>query len=131
MPNYKLKDFHLSLFQTNMVVWHVRVARLKVAVNMANPNFSQNLNFWGQFVHWPIKCKRHKGRAKGPLVAPVCICFRKNVIVTCKIGSFLCSLANFFRKMELVFFSFWNQISKWRSLEKKKRSYFWPTFHIF
>ena len=33
-----------------------------------------------------------KGRVMGSLLALVCPCFRKNVIVTCKIVSFLCSL---------------------------------------
>ena len=52
------------------------------------------------------------------LVSP---CFRENVVVTCKIGSFLCSLDNLFRKNVIVFFFFFfgNQISKWRSYEKE------------
>ena len=54
-------------------------------------------------------------------------CFRENIVVTCKIGSFLCSLDNLLQKNVIVFF-FENQISKWRSFEKK--GYFWPTFHI-
>ena len=45
-------------------------------------------------------------------------CFRENVIVTCKIVSFLCSLDNFLPKNVIVFF-FGNQISKWRSFEKR------------
>ena len=48
------------------------------------------------------------------LVSP---CFRENVVVTCKIGSFLCSLDNLLQKNVIVFF-FGNQISKWRSFEK-------------
>ena len=48
------------------------------------------------------------------LVSP---CFRENVVVTCKIGSFLCSLDNLLQKNVIVFL-FWNQISKWRSFEK-------------
>ena len=55
-------------------------------------------------------------------------CFRENVVVTCKIGSFLCSLDNLLQKNVIVFF-FGNQISNWRSFEKK--GYFWPSFHIF
>ena len=54
----------------------------------------------------------------GPLLVLVCPCFRENVIVTCKIVSFLCSLDNFPLKMQL-FFIFGNQISKWRSFEKR------------
>ena len=52
----------------------------------------------------------------------VCFCspsFRKNAVVTCKIGSFLCSLDNLLQKNVIVFF-FGDQISKWRSFEKKE-----------
>ena len=45
-------------------------------------------------------------------------CFRENVVVTCKIGSFLRSLDNLLQKNVIVFF-FGNQISKWRSFEKR------------
>ena len=70
-----------------------------------------------------------KSTQMGPLLVLVCPCFRENVIVTCKIVSFLCSLDNFLLKNVIVFF-FGNQISELRSFEKKN-SYFWPTFHIF
>ena len=40
------------------------------------------------------------------------------VLVTCKIGSFLCSLDNLLHKNTVVFF-FENQISKWCSFEKR------------
>ena len=63
----------------------------------------------------------------GPLPVLVSPCFRENVVVTCKIGSFLCSLDNLLQKNVILFF-FEKQISKWRSL---KKGYFWPTFHIF
>ena len=54
----------------------------------------------------------------GPLLVLVSPCFRENVVVTCKIGSFfVCSLDNFLQKNVIVFF-FGNQISKWRSFEK-------------
>ena len=49
------------------------------------------------------------------LVSP---CFRENVVATCKIGSFLCSLDNFLQKNVIVFISE-NQISKWRSFEQR------------
>ena len=54
----------------------------------------------------------------GPLLVLICPCFRENVIVTCKIVSFLCSFDNFLLKNVIVFF-FGNQISKWCS-EKKR-----------
>ena len=47
------------------------------------------------------------------LVSP---CFRENVVVICKIGSFLCSLDNLLQKNIIFFFE--HQISKWRSFEK-------------
>ena len=53
-----------------------------------------------------------------PLLVLVSPCFRENVVVTCKIGSFLCSLDNLLQKNVIVFF-FPNQISKWRSFEKR------------
>ena len=57
------------------------------------------------------------GCGMGPLLVLVSPCFRENVVVTCKIGSFLCSLDNLLQKNIIVFF-FENQISKWRSFEK-------------
>ena len=53
----------------------------------------------------------------GPLLV-LAPCFRENVAVMCKIGSFLCSLDNLLQKNVIVFF-FGNQISKWRSFEKR------------
>ena len=46
------------------------------------------------------------------------LCFRESVVATCKIGSFLCSLDNLLQKNVILLF-FGNQISKWRSFEKK------------
>ena len=54
----------------------------------------------------------------GPLLVLVSPCFRENVVVSCKIGSFLCSLDNLPQKNVIVFF-FGNQTSKWRSFEKR------------
>ena len=53
----------------------------------------------------------------GPWLVHVSPCFRENVVATCKIGSFLCSLDNLLQKNVIVL-SFGNQISKWRSFEK-------------
>ena len=54
----------------------------------------------------------------GPLLILVSPCFRENVVVTCKIGSFLCSLDTLLQKNVIVFF-FGNQISKRHSFEKR------------
>ena len=53
----------------------------------------------------------------GPWLVLVSPCFRENVVATCKIGSFLCSLDNLLQKTQQFSF-FGNQISKWRSFEK-------------
>ena len=56
----------------------------------------------------------------GTLVVLVSPGFRENVVVTCKIGSFLCCLDILLQKNIIgFFFFFWNHISKWRSFEKK------------
>ena len=47
-----------------------------------------------------------KGCGIGPRLVLVSPCFRENVVVTCKIGSFLCSLNNLLQKNVIVFF-FW------------------------
>ena len=66
-----------------------------------------------------ISLSRHvNGCGMGPLLVLVSPCFKENVVVTCKIGSFLCSLDNLLQKNVIVFF-FGNQISKWRSFEKR------------
>ena len=54
----------------------------------------------------------------GPWLVLVSHCFRENVVATCKIGSFLCSLDNLLQKNVIVFF-FGNEISKWHSFKKK------------
>ena len=59
-----------------------------------------------------------KGCGMGPWLVLVSPCFRENVVATCKIGSFLCSLDNLLQKNVILFF-FGNQISKWCSFEKK------------
>ena len=59
-----------------------------------------------------------KGCGMGTLFILVSPCFRENVVVTCKIGSFFCSLDNLLQKNVIIFF-FGNQILKWRSFEKR------------
>ena len=54
----------------------------------------------------------------GPWLVLVSPCFRENIIATCKIGSFLCSLDNLLQK-NVIFLFLGNQISKWRSFEKR------------
>ena len=54
----------------------------------------------------------------GPWLVLVSPCFRENEVATFKFGSFLCSLDNILQKNVIVLF-FGNQISKWRSFEKR------------
>ena len=64
----------------------------------------------------------------GPRLVLVSPCFRENVVATCKIGSFLCSLDNVLQKNVIVIF-FWK--SKFKMALIWKKGYFWPTFQIF
>ena len=75
------------------------------------------------------RCANPKGCGMGTLFVLVSPCFRENVVATCKIGSFLCSLDNLLqknlivkkkKKKKIIVFFFGNQISKWRSFEKKR-----------
>ena len=59
-----------------------------------------------------------RGCGMGPWLVLVSPCFGENVVATCKIGSFLCSLDNLLHNNVIVFF-FGNQILKWRSFEKR------------
>ena len=59
-----------------------------------------------------------KGCGMGPWLVLVSPCFRENVVATCKIGSFWCSLDNLLQKNVIVLF-FGNQLSKSRSFEKR------------
>ena len=68
-----------------------------------------------------------KGCGMGQWLVLVFPCFRENVVATCKIGSFLCSLDNLLQKNVSIFFS-GNQISKWHSFEKRAILTY---FHIF
>ena len=49
-----------------------------------------------------------KGCGMGTMFVLVSPCFRENIVVTCKVGSFLCSLDNLLQKNVIVFF-FGNQ----------------------
>ena len=62
--------------------------------------------------------KYFKGCGMGPWLVLFSPCFGENVVATCKIGSFLCRLDNLLQKNVIVFF-FGNQISTWRSFEKR------------
>ena len=67
----------------------------------------------GVKVPWSLK-----GCGMGPCLVLVSPCFTENVVATCKIRSFMCSLDNLLQKNVIVLF-FGNQISKWCSFEKR------------
>ena len=72
----------------------------------------QKFQSWGNYYVLLKRC------GMGPWLVLVSHCFRESVVATCKIGSFLCSLDNLLQK-NLIFLFFGNQISKWRSFEKR------------
>ena len=92
-----------------------------------NAYLCNQLDQWSAYIFSTTQIEI-KGCGMGPWLVLVSPCFRENVVATYKIGSFLCSLDNLLQKNLIVLF-FGNQISKWRSFEKK--GYIWPTFHIF
>ena len=64
-----------------------------------------------------------KGCGMGPWLVLVSLCFRENAVVTCKIGSFLCSLDNLLQKSVIVFFFFF-EIKFQNGAHLKKKGYF-------
>ena len=68
----------------------------------------------------------------GPLLVLVLVfpCFRENVVVTCKIGSFLYSLENLLQKNVIVFLFFF-EIKFQNSAHLKKRAIFDLLFTFF
>ena len=75
------------------------------------------LQLEGQLEGWNSVANSFKGCGMGTLFVIVSRCFGENVVVTCKIGSFLYSLDNLLQINVIVFF-FGNLISEWRSFEK-------------
>ena len=71
----------------------------------------------GVQTHLYSRPKVLKGCGMGPWLVLVSPCFRENVVATCKIGSFLCSL-DYLLQINVIVLVFGNQISKWRSFEK-------------
>ena len=66
------------------------------------------------------------GCGMGPLLVPPC--FRENVVATCKIGSFLCSLDNLLQENVIVWFFL--EI-KFQNGTHLKKGLFLTYFHIF
>ena len=62
--------------------------------------------------------KPFKGCGMGPWLVLVSLCFRENVVATCKSGSLLCSLDNLLQKNVIVLF-FWKSNFKMALILKK------------
>ena len=67
---------------------------------------------------WPWHHCQFKGCGMDTLFVLLSPCFRENVVVKCKIGSFLCSLDNLLQKNVIVFF-FWKSNFKMALIWKK------------
>ena len=93
--------------QTSGVSWQTNKKQTNKQTNKKEDEVEENKN----------ECMLN-GCGMGPLLVLISPCFRKNVVVTCKIGSFMCILDNLLQKNVIVFF-FGNQISNWRSFEKR------------
>ena len=78
----------------------------KTEINLVETYFQLQLGLWVN--RWGM----------GPLLVHVSPCFRENVVATCKIFNVLCSFDNLLQKNVIVFL-FGNQISKWRSFERR------------
>ena len=119
---------HSSRCKLKVYIIHV-ITHTKEKPYTTNWYFSQKLIRQWKSKEWG-KCElqcvliftysnpKFKGCRMGPPLVLVSPCFRQNVVVTYKMGSFLCSLDNLLQKNVIVFF-FGNQISKWRSFEKR------------
>ena len=77
---------------------------------------SVHKTFWEIIWHFSLSAYSLRGCGMGPWLILVFPEVRENIVATCKIGSFLCSLDNLLQKNIIVLF-FGNQISKWRSFE--------------
>ena len=75
-----------------------------------------------QNIFWSITQEVVKGRGMDTLFVLVSPCFRKNVVVTCKLGSFLCSLDNLLPKNVIAFF--FRKSNFKMALIWKKKGYF-------
>ena len=80
--------------------------------------------------HFPVGRRKYdfKGCGMGTLFVYISPCFREYVVVTCKIGSFLCSLDNLLQKNVIVFFL---EIKFQNGAHLKNKKFLTCTFYIF
>ena len=111
-----------NLLDSNIAIIHMLLLRV------LGINISPAVTYWDNYYiglscvdfvsYSSMSSASFKGCGMGPWLVLVSPCFRENVVATCKLGLFLCSLDNLLQKHEIVFF-FGNQISKWPSFEKR------------
>ena len=107
---YRLRHFHANWYKLAYVTKHV----LAIIFKKNDFFFSKNVNVFIIFTLSQILLKNSLRK----VVFQILVTIWENVVATCKIGSFLCSLDNLLQKNVSVLF-FGNQISKWRSFEKR------------
>ena len=95
----------------------IKYYRKHISVLIVNNIFSYTLMWKVQIIN-TFKYLALKGCGMGPWLVLASTCFKGNVVATCKVGSFLCSLDNLLHK-NVIFLFFGNQITKWRSFEKR------------
>ena len=66
----------------------------------------------------------------GPWIVLVSLCFRENVVATCKIGYFLCSLDNLLQKNVIVFFFLEIKFQNGAHLRKKRLFFTYFSFFL-
>ena len=107
----------------NSALWKLCLFIAISWISLLPDQFTWNITHLFHFLKFEMEKKiilflyLFKGCGMGPWLVFVSPCFRENVVATCKIGSFLCSLDNLLQKNVIVLF-FGNQISKWRSFKK-------------
>ena len=81
-----------------------------------------------QSKNWPGVQYPLKETQMGLLLVFVCPCFRENVLVTCKIVSFLCSLDHFLLKYVIIYFFFKSNFKMALIWKKKKKTSIFTCF---
>ena len=112
-----------------MALWHVNFIPALTGSDFLLTNLKRILGAHesskdAKYLCWALL----KGCGMGPLLVLVSHCFRKNVVGTCKIGSFLCSSDNFLQK-NVIFFFFWK--SNFKMVLIWKRGYIFDLLLIF
>ena len=116
----QLAEIKLSIFLTCHChkIYRVEAVVLKNPIILLELWFLWVWEIWGNFMKKWYFLNDCLEVWNGSMACSCFPCFRENVVVTCKIGYFLCSLDNLPQKSVIVLF-FGNQISKWCSFEKR------------